>query len=73
LGRKYESYWYTTEKGEWTKHEGWPTAPDVWKRILAWIVRKKMKPAAATHTDFHEEVTKTFRDVYPLLKYTSLP
>ncbi len=48
LAKKYESYWYTTEKGEWTKHEGWPTEAESWKRIQAWIVRKKMKPSAAT-------------------------
>jgi len=73
LGRKYESYWYTTEKGEWTKHEGWPTEPEDWKRILAWIVRKKMKPAAATRAAFPVELFKVFRDVYPLLKFTSIP
>src|ERR1700687_5521445 len=55
LGRKYESYWYTTEKGEWTKHEGWPAEPENWKRILAWIVRKKMKPAAAMAAGFRGE------------------
>src|ERR1700740_2015710 len=31
LARKYESYWYTTEKGEWTKHHGWPSEPGSWK------------------------------------------
>jgi uncharacterized protein (TIGR02453 family) len=73
LGRKYESYWYTTEKGEWTKHEGWPTQSEDWKKILAWIVRKKMKPAAATRAEFRGELTKIFRDVYPLLKFTCIP
>jgi len=73
LGGKYESYWYTTEKGEWTKHESWPTAPQDWKKILAWIVRRKMKPSAARRAMFPKEVAKTFRDVYPLLKFTSVP
>ena len=73
LGRKYESYWYTTEKGEWTKHEGWPAEPENWKRILAWIVRKKMKPAAAMRAGFRGELARVFRDVYPLLKFTSIP
>ncbi len=27
LARRYESYWYAMEKGEWTKHSGWPAAP----------------------------------------------
>src|SRR5467141_4501429 len=26
LGRRYESYWYSTERGEWKQHEGWPAA-----------------------------------------------
>ena len=30
LGRRYESYWYTMEKGAWTKHPGWPLAPRTW-------------------------------------------
>jgi uncharacterized protein (TIGR02453 family) len=73
LGRKYESYWYTTQKREWTKHEGWPTEPQDWKKILAWIVRKKMNPAAAMRATFRGELTKIFRDVYPLLKFTCIP
>jgi uncharacterized protein (TIGR02453 family) len=73
LGRKYEGYWYTTEKGEWTKHEGWPAQPEDWEKILAWIVRKKMKPAAARRAAFRGELIKVFRDVYPLLKFTSIP
>jgi uncharacterized protein (TIGR02453 family) len=73
LGRKYESYWYTTEKGEWTKHRGWPTVLEDWKKILAWIVRKKMKPAAAASTAFRGEVIKVFRDLYPLVRFTSIP
>src|SRR5208337_1908902 len=73
LGGKYDSYWYTTEKGEWTKHESWPTEPENWKRIQAWIVRKKMKPAEALRASFAQEAVKAFKDVYPLLKFTSLP
>jgi uncharacterized protein (TIGR02453 family) len=73
LAKKYESYWYTTEKGEWTKHKGWPTEAEGWKRIQAWIVRKKMKPTAATSPSFPKELAKMFREVYPVLKFTSLP
>ena len=25
LSGKYDSYWYSTVKGEWTKNNGWPT------------------------------------------------
>jgi len=73
LGRKYDSYWYTTERGEWTKHDGWPVKPEDWKKIQGWIVRKKWKPSAATRPDFPKELAKIFREVYPLLKFTSVP
>ena len=73
LGRRYESYWYTTEKSEWTKHSGWPVAPENWNRILAWIVRRKLSPAVATKASFPRELAKSFRELYPLLRYTSLP
>jgi uncharacterized protein (TIGR02453 family) len=73
LASKYESYWYTTEKGEWTKHQGWPSEAAAWKRIQAWIVRRKMKPPAATSASFPKELAKMFRHVYPLLKFTSIP
>ena len=72
LGRRYESYWYTTEKGEWTKHSGWPAVPENWNKILAWIVRRKLTSAAATRPSFPRDVAKIFRDLYPLLRYTSL-
>jgi len=72
LGSKYESYWYTTEKGEWTKHEGWPVEAERWKRIQAWIVRKQMSPASAMRAAFAEELVKAFKELYPLLEFTSL-
>ena len=73
LGRRYDSYWYTTVKGEWTKNEGWPVDPENWKKIQAWIVRKQMKPTAALRPAFSRDVTAIFRDVYPILRFTSLP
>jgi uncharacterized protein (TIGR02453 family) len=73
LGRKYDSYWYTTEKGEWTKHEGWPVQPENWKKIQGWIVRRKMPAGVATKAGFPKELAKIFREVYPLLKFTSVP
>ena len=73
LGRKYDSYWYTTEKGNWIKHDGWPVRTEDWKKIQGWIVRKKMKPGAATKAGFPGELCKIFREVYPLLKFTTIP
>jgi len=72
LGRRYESYWYTTVKGEWTKHEGWPTSPEDWKKILAWIVRRKFAPAAATRASFPSQAASVFQELYPLVRFTSL-
>ena len=73
LSRRYESYWYTTRKGEWTKHPGWPVAREDWDKILAWIVRRKLSSSAATRASFPRDLMKVFRDLYPLLRYTSLP
>ena len=72
LGRRYESYWYSMEKGEWSKRDGWPMMPENWKKILGWIVRRKMSPAAAVRASFPREVAKIFRDLFPLCKFTSL-
>jgi len=73
LGGKYESYWHAMEKGEWTKHEGWPVSPEEWKMVRAWIVRRKMSPAAATKPGFVTELMKVFRDVAPLCAFASSP
>ncbi len=73
LGKKYESYWYAVEKGEWTKRDGWPTRPENWKRLKGWIVRRKLKPAAATRAGFPQEVARVFREVFPLYRFTSSP
>lgn len=72
LGRNYESYWYSTVKGEWTKHEDWPTNPEDWKKLQAWIVRKKLKPSDATRANFCGGIQNTFKALYPLLKFTSI-
>jgi uncharacterized protein (TIGR02453 family) len=72
LGRRYESYWYSVAKGEWTQRDGWPETSDDWKRIQAWIVRRKLKTADASRSTFPREILKIFRDLYPLLRFTSL-
>ena len=72
LERRYESYWYTTEKGGWTKREGWPIKLEDWKGIHGWIVRKKLKTSAALRPEFPRELCKAFREIYPLLQFTGL-
>jgi len=71
LNKKYESYWYATMKGEWTKNNGWPTIAD-WPKLQGWIVRAKLSSASATRATFCTDLAKIFRDLYPLLKFTSL-
>jgi len=71
LSRRYESYWYSTEKGQWTKHPGWPLSEN-WKKVQAWIVRRKFSPAAATRANFPRDLSKVFRELYPLLRFTSV-
>jgi len=73
LGRKYESYWYATEKGEWARHKGWPVNPEDWKKLRAWIVRRKLAPSAATRRGFEREVAKIFREVHPISAFTTSP
>jgi uncharacterized protein (TIGR02453 family) len=73
LSKKYESYWYSTEKGEWTKNNGWPTQPEQWKKLKGWVVRKKMKPSAATRPTFARDVQKILTELFPLYRLLSLP
>jgi len=72
LGQRYESYWYSAAKGEWTKHDGWPVTPEDWKRAHGWVVRRKLALAAATRASFPRDAAKIFGDLYPLLQFTSL-
>jgi uncharacterized protein (TIGR02453 family) len=69
LGRKYDSYWYSSEKGEWKKHNGWPRKAEDWVKLQGWVVRKKLKPTMATKPGFEREIEKVFADVYPLLPF----
>jgi uncharacterized protein (TIGR02453 family) len=71
LGRKYESYWYSSEKGQWTKHKGWPVEPGEWKKLKGWVVRRKLRHASLFHPGFEREVKSILREVYPLLPFTS--
>src|SRR5246127_1781534 len=71
LNKKYESYWYATVKGKGPNPRGCPAAAD-WPKLQGWIVRKKLSPAAATRVSFCQELAKIFRDLLPLLKFTSL-
>ena len=69
LGTRYQSYWYSTEKGGWHQRAGWPSAEE-FARVHGWIVRKKLTQTQATRAAFPANCLKVFRDVYPLLQFT---
>ncbi len=71
LGRKYESYWYSNERGSWMQKNGWPTATE-WPKLQGWIVRKKLAPGALCASAFCGDVQKTFRELLPLLRFRSI-
>lgn len=71
LARQFESYWYSMEKGEWTKNEGWPVTPEEWKKLKAWVVRRKLSTSAATRPNFPKDAAAIFRQVYPLFQFIS--
>lgn len=73
LNQQFESYWYSMEKGEWTKHEGWPVTVEEWRKLLAWIVRRKMTTSAATGPAFTKDISKIFRQVMPLFAFVARP
>jgi uncharacterized protein (TIGR02453 family) len=72
LSKRYESYWYGAVKGDWTEQKGWPAGTEDWKKLQAWIVRRKLKTVDATRATFPRDIAKTFRELYPLLRFTSL-
>jgi len=71
LGRRYEGYWYASEKREWIKKDGWPLTPEEWKKIGGWVVRRAMKPSAALRPQFVTEAARIFRDLYPLYAFAT--
>ncbi len=73
FGRKYESYWYSSEKKNWIKHSGWPVKPEEWEKLEAWIVRRKFSAAAAARPGFVSEAAKIFRELAPLYHFAGSP
>ena len=74
-GRRYESYWYSLEKREWTKHQGFPAGPGDWKRMKGWVVRKRFAPSSRELAAgrFPAAVKKIFRELYPLYAFCAAP
>ena len=72
LARRYESYWYMAQKGQWKEQSGWPVDAEEWKKLQGWIVRRKLKLAQATRAAFPKDIAKIFGELYPILRFTSL-
>lgn len=72
LGRRYDGYWYSIEKGEWTKHPGWPRDAKEWKRAKGWIIRRRFAGSAAARGGFAGEAEKVFREIFPLYSFCCL-
>lgn len=72
LSGKFESYWYTAEKGNWTKHSGWPVDAHDWKRARGWIVRQTFGTRIALGPSFRREADRTFHKLFPIYSFCSL-
>ncbi|HEV2289143.1 MAG TPA: DUF2461 family protein [Candidatus Acidoferrales bacterium] len=72
LGPRYDGYWYSVDKGEWTKHAGWPQDAKEWKKAKGWIVRRRLAGKAATRGGFAGEAEKILREIFPLYSFCCL-
>jgi uncharacterized protein (TIGR02453 family) len=72
LARRYDSYWYRTEKGEWRPHDGFPVAAEDWARLQGLVVRRRFSPRAASARRFPRDAMRIFRDLFPVYRFTSL-
>ncbi|HKF52076.1 MAG TPA: DUF2461 domain-containing protein, partial [Candidatus Acidoferrales bacterium] len=72
FARKFEGYWYSSEKGSWTKHSGWPSDAKEWTTAKGWIVRRKLSAATATKPSFCRQIEKTLRELFPLYRFACL-
>lgn len=72
FARKCESYWYSSEKGKWTKHPDWPRDAREWERAKGWIIRKRFKPSAAMRSSFVREVEEIFNEIFTFYSFSCL-
>jgi hypothetical protein len=70
LSGRYDCYWYRTEKGTWTKKEGFPVTAEEWSRLQALVVRRRFSPRAASARGFPRDAMRVFRDLFPLYRFT---
>lgn len=74
LGRRYEIYWYGTEKKEWKKCSGFPQTGEDWQRCQGLVVRK-MFPHSRKELQssrFLHTVEKNFTSLFPLYAFSTI-
>ena len=69
--KRYETYWYRQEKGEWVLHPGLPRKEDDWLTLQGWVVRKVSEPGARglDSPAFAGKVAKMFAELYPVYSF----
>lgn len=72
LGRRYQSYWYLSAGGRWTRREGFPSRAEDWERLSGWVVRRVFTPNSATSSRFARAAARVFEELFPLYAFTSL-
>jgi len=73
LARRYDSYWYATERGQWTKHSGFPRRPEDWHSLRGLVVRRRVARSDAVKPGFLGAAVRTFEDLMPLYRFTAFP
>jgi uncharacterized protein (TIGR02453 family) len=71
--KKYETYWYRQEKGDWTPRPGFPRKDGDWLTMQGWVVRKVFEPGARglDSTAFVRQIARIFADLCPLYLFTA--
>lgn len=72
-GKRYETYWYRREQGEWALHPGLPRRDDDWLKLHGWVVRRVFQPTARSLPSpaLARQIQVIFADLYPLYVFTS--
>jgi len=71
--KRYQTYWYRHESGDWAQHSGLPRRHEDWQTLHAWIVRKVYEPSSRVLAGpaFASHVERIFKDLFPLYLFSS--
>jgi uncharacterized protein (TIGR02453 family) len=71
IPQRYQGYWYSMTGKEWTQHRGFPKDSEDWDRLLAWVVRQKIKPRPASSPSVLGEIQEIFKELFPLYVFSA--